>query len=273
LYVPFLIIILIVIPHMKEIRSRIKIRIRSYRFSRLSPIFAILLLLSAYTGLAAESELSGMALAERLRSAEPEESSEIHGTLITHAGKLVTHVPVDCRVVLKGATWETVYETSATTNIGGEKLVVVHRTNGPNEYLYARASGPGAAPGNPSPIPIADADIPLAGSDFTLTDLGLEFLHWPRQQRLRDETKMSQACYVLESSNPNGREFVRVRSDIDQETGGLLTASAFDADGHKVMEFSLSGFKKVNGHWRLEKMEIHDYKLRSRTELKFDISQ
>jgi hypothetical protein len=248
----------------------------------MSPIFAaILLAVSPCAGpLAAavppaESDLPGQALAERLRSAEPDENSEIHGTLIIRTGKQVTRVPVVCRVVLIGATWETEYETSATTNIGAEQLVVVHSSNGPNEYLYVRASGPGIAPGKPAPMPPADAGIPLAGSDFSLADLGLEFLHWPQQRRLPDETRLGQACYVLESRNPAGRQIVRVKSDIDQETGGLLIATAYDANGRVVKEFSLHGssFKKVNGHWRLEKMEIRNHKPNSQTELKFDINE
>jgi hypothetical protein len=223
----------------------------------------------------AQSDSSGQDLAQRLRSAQPDENSEIHGTLIIRAGKQVTRVPVLCRVVLKGATWETVYETSATTNIGAEQLVVVHSTNGPNEYLYARASSPETIPAKPASVSPADAGIPLAGSDFSLADLGLEFLHWPQQKRLANETRLGQACYVLESRNPAGQEIVRVKSDIDQETGGLLIATAYDAGGRVVKEFSLSGssFKKVNGHWRLEKMEIRNHKLKSRTELKFDMNQ
>ena len=124
-------------------------------------------------------------------------------------------------------------------------------------------------------MPPEDAGIPLAGSDFSLADLGLEFLHWPQQQRLPDETRLGQACYVLESCNPAGRQIVRVKSDIDQETGGLLIATAYDANGRVVKEFSLHGssFKKVNGHWRLEKMEIRNHKLHSQTELKFDINE
>ena len=196
----------------------------------------------------------GQALAQRLRSAEPDENSNIHGTLIIHAGKLVTRVPVVCRVVLKGATWETVYETSGTTNSGAEKLVVVHSANGPNKYFFARAAAPGTAPGKPAPVPPADAGIPLAGSDFSLADLGLEFLHWPQQRRLPDETRLGQACYVLESRNPAAGDIVRVKSDIDQETGGLLIATAYDAAGRVVKEFSFPGAASKRstaiGEWR-----------------------
>jgi hypothetical protein len=226
-------------------------------------------------GLPLESDSAGLDLAQRLRSAEPPENSEIHGMLIIRRNKQVARVPVVCRVVLKGSTWETEYETTATPEIGSEKLVAIHSTNGPNEYLYAHAARPGDAIGKPTPVPPAEADIPLAASDFSLADLGLEFLHWPEQKRLPDETRLGQACYVLESRNPDGREVVRVRSDIDQETGGLLIATGYDDHGRAIKDFSLGGssFKKVNGHWRLEKMEIRNHKLKSQTELKFDISE
>ena len=216
-------------------------------------------------------------LADRLRSAEPDETSEVHGTLIIHDGKVVTQVPVICRVVLKGGTCrkQCMSDFFPTTSMGAEKLIVIHSTNGPNQYLYAHSARPGGELPKLEPLPPAEADISLAGSDFTLADLGLEFLHWPQQARLPDETKLGQACNVLESRNPDAREIVRIRSDIDQETGGLLIATGYDAGGHVIKEFSLSGssFKKVNGHWRLEKMEIRNHKKRSRTELKFDINE
>ena len=53
---------------------------------------------------------------------------------------------------------------------------------------------------------------------------------------------------------------------------GLLIAEASDTNGALVKKFSLHGssFKKVNGHWRLEKMGMRDYKKHSQTEMKFD---
>ncbi|HEY3853000.1 MAG TPA: outer membrane lipoprotein-sorting protein [Verrucomicrobiae bacterium] len=225
--------------------------------------------------LPADSLAAGQALARELRTAAPDESSETRATLIIHSGKVTTTVPVVCRVVVKDGNWETIYETSATANIGAEKLIVIHSTNGPNQYLYARAAQPGSSLPEPTAIKPADTNIPLAGSDFSLSDLGLQFLYWPQQQRFPDETRLGQACYVLESRNPEGSEGVKIRSDIDQETSGLLIATSYDSGGHVVKEFSLSssGFKKVNGRWVLEKMDIKDKKKHSQTELKFDIQQ
>jgi hypothetical protein len=108
-----------------------------------------------------------------------------------------------------------------------------------------------------------------------LADLGLEFLHWPVQRQLKGEMRLGEPCDVLESSNPSAGAIVRVRSDIDREFHAPLIAVGYDAQGHAVKEYSLHGssFKKVNGRWRLEKMDIRNKKTGSRTELKFDISQ
>jgi hypothetical protein len=43
---------------------------------------------------------------------------------------------------------------------------------------------------------------PFTGSDFWIADLGLDFLHWPKQRLLRKEMRHSKSCEVLESVNP-----------------------------------------------------------------------
>jgi hypothetical protein len=222
-----------------------------------------------------EEVAAGHALAERLRSAVPEENSEARGKLIIKAQGAQREIPIVCRVIVNPADWETDYETAATSESGAERLVVLHSTNGPNQYLYARAASPSAALPNLAPVPTAEAAIPLGGSDFSLADLGLEFLHWPVQRELKGEMRLGEPCYVLESSDPHGGEIVRVRSDIDKEFGAPLIADAYDAQGSLVKEYSLHGssFKKVNGRWQLEKMEIRNKKTGSHTELKFDLNK
>ena len=217
---------------------------------------------------------AGQALAEQIRNSAPEESSQIQGILFIKAGGQTKNVPVVCRVVLRDAAWETDYDIAATANSGAEQLMVIHRTNASNEYLYARAIDPSAPLPKPAPLsPAEAAATPLAGSDFSAADLGLDFLHWPQQRRLKGEMRLGQPCYVLESRDPGAKAIVRVKSYIDKESNGLLIAEGCDAGGHLVKEFSLHGssFKKVNGHWRLEKMGIRNVKNHSQTELKFDI--
>jgi hypothetical protein len=236
------------------------------------------LLLAALPALAdppaAGDPVAGQALAEQIRNALPEENSQVQGTLVIRAGGQTRSVPVVCRVVIHDGAWESDYDIAATTNAGAEQLIVIHRTNAPVEYLYARAATPSAPLPKPAPIsPAEAANTPLAGSDFSAADLGLDFLHWPQQRRLKYEMRLGQPCYVLESRDPDAKSIARVKSYIDKENNGLLGAEGFDAAEHKVKEFSLGGgsFKKVNGHYRLEKMDIRDLKKHSRTELKFDM--
>jgi hypothetical protein len=223
---------------------------------------------------APDGSAAGQALAEQIRNSNPEEASQIQGTLFIHAGGQTKSVPLVCRLVLHGATWETDYDTAGAANSGAEQLMVIHSTNAPNEYLYARAATPSGPLPKPAPLsPAEAAATPLGGSDFSAADLGLDFLHWPQQRRLKGEMRLGQPCYVLESRNPGAKSIVRVKSYIDKESNGLLVAEAYDAGDHKIKEFSLHGssFKKVNGHWRLKEMEIRDLKNHSRTELKLDI--
>jgi hypothetical protein len=222
-----------------------------------------------------EELAAGQALAGRVRSAVPVENSEFHGRLLIKSQGVLREIPIVCRVTVHLDKWETDYETAGTAECGAEHLVVVHSANGPNQYLYARAAAPSAALPPLSPLPAAEADRPLAGSDFSLADLGLEFLHWPGQRELKGEMRLGEPCYVLESANPQGREFVRVRSDIDKEFGAPLVAVGYDARGRVVKEYSLHGssFKKVNGRWQVEKMDIRNKKTGSHTELKFDLNK
>jgi hypothetical protein len=117
----------------------------------------------------------------------------------------------------------------------------------------------------------------FASSDFWICDLGLQFFHWPDQKVLPKTTnlKRGRAYTLLESTNPdpgtNG--YSRVVSWIDQETGGILEADAYDAQGKLLKVFEPKSFKKVNGHWELQEMEIRNVQTDSRTRLEFDLKK
>jgi hypothetical protein len=221
----------------------------------------------------AEELAAGQELAESLRSTPPDEDSSRQGHLRITTGGVSRSVPFRCEVKRVGPTWETDYTIDPASTQEAERLEVVHQTNGPTVYRFARAPSSGGSLPPLANVPAADLEQPLAGSDFSFSDLGLEFLHWPGQRRLKGEMRLGQPCYVLESTRPGGGEIVRIRSDIDKESGGLLIADAYDAAGSLIKEFSLhaSSFKKIHGHWQVEKMEIRNKKTGSRTELKFDL--
>jgi hypothetical protein len=255
-----------------------------YEVSGLAVALALALLLMNHTVLAGglplppapvRDEAGGQALAAQIRSAVPEEDSEIHGALLISAGKTKNRIPVVCQVKRHEGTWETIYQTEATPTAGAERLAIVHSASGPNRYSYARAAKPGAPLPEPSPVLPADTETPFAGSDFSLGDLGLEFLHWPGQCKFQgNEERLGQPCYVLESTHSQPGGIVRVKSWIDVESLGLLVAEAYDSQSHKIKEFSLDSksFKKdARGHWHLEEVGIDNKKTRSHTDLKFDM--
>ncbi|MGP8021051.1 MAG: outer membrane lipoprotein-sorting protein [Limisphaerales bacterium] len=115
----------------------------------------------------------------------------------------------------------------------------------------------------------------FAGSDFWVEDLSLEFFHWPEQKILKHEMRRGRACQILESTNPspspNG--YSRVVSWIDNETLGIVQAEAYDAKGELLKEFYPKSFKKVNGQWELQEMEIRNDQTGSRTRLEFDLKK
>jgi hypothetical protein len=218
-----------------------------------------------FTHAAFAQEDSAQQLAARLGSEFPEENSAIHGVIHIRSGDLHTNIPMVCKVEVNDGSWRSIYETDF------EHLFVVHTTNGPNQYLQSKVGGPTNV--------LADPNTSFAGSDFSAADLGLDFLHWPSQTKLKGEMRLGQPCDVLESSKPalpagSPGAVIRVRAYIDKQSGGIIEAEGFDSTGRLVKEFSLHGsfFRKVNGQWRLEKMEMTDKLKHSQTIFQFDMS-
>jgi len=81
------------------------------------------------------------------------------------------------------------------------------------------------------------------------------------------------SCKVLESTNPNPsiNGYLRVVSWIDNESGGIVYAEAYDAKDRLLKEFDPKSFKKVNGQWELQDTEIRNVQTGSRTRLEFDL--
>jgi hypothetical protein len=173
--------------------------------------------------------------------------------------------------------WQSVYEAS-----GIAKFSVVHRSNQLNKYFYQPLLGDGPVPrslflsqSRNNGLALSDLSFPFASSDFWLCDLGLEFFHWPAQKVLKKEIKRSRGCTVLESTNPNPltNSYSRVVSWIDGESGGIVQAEAYDFNGKLLKEFAPKSFKKVNGQWELQEMEIRNVQTGSRTRLEFDLNK
>jgi hypothetical protein len=114
---------------------------------------------------------------------------------------------------------------------------------------------------------------PLAGSDFYLADLGLEFLHWPEQKIVKKEMRKSRSCRVVESKAPNASDSVysRVLSWIDFETGNLIMAEAYDSKDRLLKEFSIRKISRAEGKAQLKEIEMRNDQTESRTRLEFNL--
>jgi hypothetical protein len=64
-----------------------------------------------------------------------------------------------------------------------------------------------------------------------------------------------------------------VVSWTDEESGGIVQAQAYDFNNKLLKEFAPKSFKKVNGQWELQEMEIYNDQTRSRTRILFDLKK
>jgi hypothetical protein len=222
-----------------------------------------------------DAEIKGRELAQKLRDAWPEENLTNTGTLQIRDGKGVkTEYPLLTKTIVGGTNWLHYCQITFTNHpnhLLGEGVLIKHFGGQKTIYETFELSPLGATGGG------ANILEPFAGSDFSVGDLGLEFFHWPQQKVLPSPTRLKRgrAYTLLESTNPNPptNGYSRVLSWIDQETGGILEAEAYDAQGKLLKDFAPKEFKKVNGQWELQEMEIRNVQTGSRTRLEFDLKK
>ncbi len=238
------------------------------------------------------AQIEGRALTQEILAQRPTANLTNAGALKVRdvKGKLFEY-PLRFRVAISNSsTWITYYSADIETQtnvIRGESLSITHSGNQAN--LYSLQQFVKGISTNPVTLasrtsyngwPIQELSYAshlsqlFAGSDFWLADLGLEFFHWPEQKVLKHEMRRSRACKVLESTNPNPSTngYSRVVSWIDNESSGIVHAEAFDAQGKLLKEFDPKEFKKVNGQWQLQEMEIRNVQTKSRTRIEFDVT-
>ncbi len=231
---------------------------------------------AADTASGPREQADGQSLAREVRSLQPASTTTNRATLeIRNAAGKRRRVPVVIETIAPTPgtdQWSTRYRTRPADAAVGESLEIVHRAHAAPEY---RLEGtPGTAD---SPIATNGSGRSFAGSDFSLADLGLEFLHWPQQRLIpapKDNPHMvkGRSCRVLESRNPTGTPYSRVVSWIDLEFRGLIQADAYDGRGQLLKQFSVGSFKKVDGAWRLKDMEIIDEQRGTKTRLEFELT-
>jgi len=223
-----------------------------------------------------DAEIQGRKLAQQLCDARPAENFTNTGVLQVRVGsgkRLESSLVV--KTMANSNCWEILYSATLTVDkdLFEYALSATHTLGQPNIYHSIEENFAGHFEkdllGNKTMTP-------FAGSDFWIVDLGLEFFHWPGQKILKKENTRGRGCMVLESTNPepstNG--YSRVVSWIDEESGGIVQAKAYDFNGKLLKEFAPKSFKKdVNGQWELQEMEIYNDQTRSRTRIEFDLKK
>lgn len=227
-----------------------------------------------------EAEVQGQNLARQLLDQAPATNFIQTGVLrIKPAKASPIHFTLRCEGIVTRTNWSNVYRLTVPTpgdlraaamNAGESAVLGIgHFKNQPNRYVFQEGARPGLE------LKGGDAFVPFGNSDFWLCDLGLEFLHWPQQKILKREFKRNCGCAVLESTNPHPTpgSYSRVVAWIDNESGGIVQAEAYDANHQLLKEFAPKSFKKVDGQWELQEMEIRNVQTGSRTGLKFDLQK
>lgn len=200
-----------------------------------------------------QAEKDGAELVQKLLSfrTDQKEVRHVGRLLIENRDGFVREVPLTFAINMDGEDWRGIYEASPDTT-NRVRLGILHRAGKPNEYELI-------ADGRTNVLSGAQAMMPFAGSDFWLADLGLEFFHWPQQKIVKREMTRSRSCKVLESVQPaitNG--YCRVLSWIDNETGGVVAAEAYNPEGNRIKVFRPKDFQKVEGQYELKEMRIRN---------------
>jgi hypothetical protein len=192
-----------------------------------------------------------------------------------------TEVGIRFQTIVTPTNYASLYQATRSNQV--QNITIVHTPGQPN--LYFSGANPfidKSAVSNTLPLTALPGVLfseqtlaPFSGSDFSIADLGLEFLHWPDQKLLQKDMKRGRACRILESTNPHptAGDYAKVKSWVDNESHGILLAQAFDANGNQVKQFAPQGFSKdKDKQWQLEGMEISTGD-KSKTIIKFNIDK
>jgi hypothetical protein len=233
------------------------------------------------TNTLSDAEIQGRQLAQQLCDARPAENFTNSGIISVRNKMGEGKYPIRCLTIVTATNWSGIYELYNPTNsdTAYRTLTVIHNTSETNQYhLHFDFGGDRHWTKDGQQVIKL---LPFIG-DFGCADLGLDFFHWPQQKILPKPTNLvrGREYTLLESTNPNLFTnpalfycYSRVLTWIDKETGGPLQAEAYDVHGRLLKEFAPKSFKKVNGQWALQEMEIRNVQTGSRTRLEFDLNK
>lgn len=212
------------------------------------------------------AEREAQEIVNRIRTNRPSENSSVEGVFkVFHGRRLHAVIPFRSEVIVTATNWQAIYQTLPSTNsLPLEKLIVTRDANSGLKYCFSVSTNP-------------PKSAAFAGSEFLAADLGLDFLNWPKQRLLKKELRSSQSCYVIESTNaaadslPYSRVVTWLDIDSVRDFGApaIVHADAYDRRGKLLKEFGPKDFKKVDGQWHVEEMQMENVQTGNRTKIEF----
>lgn len=236
-------------------------------FRRLAALLmAVLCIRSMPADAASQSETEGRAWAQRLRTIAPEHASTNRAVLRIRGREGRRQVPITVITRPGNPEWSVEYHAEAVGGNGPTEVSTIrYREQGPPRF-EARVD----PAGKPQALEGAVAgDRAIAGSDFLLRELGMEFLHWPEQRIRGRELSNGRWCQVLESVSGRPEGPASVRSWIDEKLGVILSAEVYDARKVRLKQFSITQFREQADRWTCSVSMVDDLR-GTKTELSFD---
>jgi hypothetical protein len=209
--------------------------------------------------------VEGMKLAREMLAVQPAENIEFSGVMkIARPNADEKVLPLRTKVIVVSDTsWKSIYE-ARLPNGGVESLTILHARGQLPAYELRRGDAVDTKVET-------NGALAFAGSDFTLFDLGLGFMHWPTQLLYTRQMRKGAGCDVLESQPGGSALYSKVRSWVAQESRaqsqpGLVMAETYDKNGKLLKEFEVNGFKTG----QVTAMELRNRETKARTRLLFD---
>ena len=212
------------------------------------------------------AEAQGREWAQRLRTVAPEQASTNRAVLKIRSRDGRKQVPLTVVTRPGKEGWWVEYQTGTETAGGKPELWRIHYSNDAPPRFESPTAPTAQKTGTAGTWP---GDLRIAGSDFLLRELGMEFLHWPEQRIRGRELSNGRWCQVLESVSKRPDGPATVRSWIDEKLGVVLSAEVYDARLVRLKHFSITQFREQADRWTCSVSMVDDVK-GTKTELAFD---
>ena len=106
-------------------------------------------------------------------------------------------------------------------------------------------------------VKAARYDTKVRETDISYEDLAMRFLYWPQAAIVGEESKLTRRCWKLEvKPGDTESQYSRVMLWIEQQSGALLQAEAYDKTGKLDRCFSVLKVQKFDEAWILKEMRI-----------------